>query len=171
MRHLLLNLIRKHNSVIAGTARSARYVNQLAVSVNLLSKRFLASKPAEDTDEVLNHCNVGTIGHVDHGKTTLTAAITKVLAADGLANYVPYEQIDRAPEEKARGITINAAHIGYSTTKRSYAHTDCPGHADYVKVSFNYELENITTNLISSLSEHDFRRLTNGRSNSRSCCH
>lgn len=84
------------------------------------------AKPAE-------HCNVGTIGHVDHGKTTLTAAITKVLSKGGQANYVPYDQIDRAPEEKARGITINAAHIGYSTKKRHYAHTDCPGHADYVK--------------------------------------
>ena len=70
---------------------------------------------------------------VDHGKTTLTAAITKVLEKDGLANYISYDQIDRAPEEKTRGITINAAHIGYSTKKRSYAHTDCPGHADYVK--------------------------------------
>ncbi|XP_022909096.2 elongation factor Tu [Onthophagus taurus] len=79
------------------------------------------------------HVNVGTIGHVDHGKTTLTAAITKVLQKDGLANFVSYDQIDRAPEEKARGITINAAHIGYSTKKRHYAHTDCPGHADYVK--------------------------------------
>lgn len=85
-------------------------------------------------DGDLNHCNVGTIGHVDHGKTTLTAAITKVLSKDGLANFVSYDQIDRAPEEKARGITINAAHIGYSTAKRTYAHTDCPGHADYVKV-------------------------------------
>lgn len=70
---------------------------------------------------------------MDHGKTTLTAAITKVLEKDGLANYISYDQIDRAPEEKTRGITINAAHIGYSTKKRSYAHTDCPGHADYVK--------------------------------------
>lgn len=70
---------------------------------------------------------------VDHGKTTLTAAITKVLEKEGLANYISYDQIDRAPEEKTRGITINAAHIGYSTKKRSYAHTDCPGHADYVK--------------------------------------
>uniref|UniRef100_A0A182RTP7 Elongation factor Tu, mitochondrial n=1 Tax=Anopheles funestus TaxID=62324 RepID=A0A182RTP7_ANOFN len=79
------------------------------------------------------HCNVGTIGHVDHGKTTLTAAITKVLSKDGHTNFVSYDQIDRAPEEKARGITINAAHIGYKTNKRHYAHTDCPGHADYVK--------------------------------------
>ncbi|XP_067634432.1 elongation factor Tu [Eurosta solidaginis] len=79
------------------------------------------------------HCNVGTIGHVDHGKTTLTSAITKILAEKGLAQYQSYEQIDRAPEEKARGITINACHIGYATTERFYAHTDCPGHADYIK--------------------------------------
>ncbi|XP_055838769.1 elongation factor Tu [Episyrphus balteatus] len=79
------------------------------------------------------NCNIGTIGHVDHGKTTLTAAITKVLAKKGLADYIPYDQIDRAPEEKARGITINACHIGYATDSRTYAHTDCPGHADYIK--------------------------------------
>ncbi|GJQ76381.1 hypothetical protein Trydic_g2099 [Trypoxylus dichotomus] len=85
------------------------------------------------TETVKKHVNVGTIGHVDHGKTTLTAAITKILERDGLASYVSYDQIDKAPEEKARGITINAAHVGYSTQKRHYAHTDCPGHADYVK--------------------------------------
>uniref|UniRef100_A0A8C0UC13 protein-synthesizing GTPase n=1 Tax=Cyanistes caeruleus TaxID=156563 RepID=A0A8C0UC13_CYACU len=80
------------------------------------------------------HLNVGTIGHVDHGKTTLTAAITRVLSAGGGAQFRPYEEIDSAPEEKARGITINAAHVEYSTARRHYAHTDCPGHADYVKV-------------------------------------
>jgi elongation factor Tu len=79
------------------------------------------------------HCNVGTIGHVDHGKTTLTAAITKVLAESGAATYTSYDQIDKAPEEKARGITINTAHVEYETTNRHYAHVDCPGHADYVK--------------------------------------
>jgi elongation factor Tu len=79
------------------------------------------------------HCNVGTIGHVDHGKTTLTAAITKVLAETGGATYTSYDQIDKAPEEKARGITINTAHVEYETTNRHYAHVDCPGHADYVK--------------------------------------
>ncbi|VVC99396.1 unnamed protein product, partial [Leptidea sinapis] len=79
------------------------------------------------------HCNIGTIGHVDHGKTTLTAAITKVLSKDGMAKYVSYDEIDKAPEEKARGITINAAHVGYSTKNRHYAHTDCPGHADYIR--------------------------------------
>ena len=79
------------------------------------------------------HCNVGTIGHVDHGKTTLTAAITKVLAKSGGATFTAYDQIDKAPEEKARGITIATAHVEYETAKRHYAHVDCPGHADYVK--------------------------------------
>jgi elongation factor Tu len=79
------------------------------------------------------HCNVGTIGHVDHGKTSLTAAITKVLAETGGATYTAYDQIDKAPEEKARGITISTAHVEYETAKRHYAHVDCPGHADYVK--------------------------------------
>jgi elongation factor Tu len=79
------------------------------------------------------HCNIGTIGHVDHGKTTLTAAITKILAETGGATYTAYDQIDKAPEEKARGITINTAHVEYQTEKRHYAHVDCPGHADYVK--------------------------------------
>ncbi len=79
------------------------------------------------------HCNVGTIGHVDHGKTTLTAAITKVLAKAGGATFTAYDQIDKAPEEKARGITIATAHVEYETAKRHYAHVDCPGHADYVK--------------------------------------
>jgi elongation factor Tu len=79
------------------------------------------------------HCNIGTIGHVDHGKTTLTAAITKVLAEAGGADYTAYDQIDKAPEEKARGITISTAHVEYETDGRHYAHVDCPGHADYVK--------------------------------------
>ena len=79
------------------------------------------------------HCNVGTIGHVDHGKTTLTAAITKVLAETGGAEFTPFDQIDKAPEEKARGITISTAHVEYQTENRHYAHVDCPGHADYVK--------------------------------------
>jgi elongation factor Tu len=79
------------------------------------------------------HCNIGTIGHVDHGKTSLTAAITKVLAESGKAKFTAYDQIDAAPEEKARGITINTAHVEYETEKRHYAHVDCPGHADYVK--------------------------------------
>ncbi len=79
------------------------------------------------------HVNIGTIGHVDHGKTTLTAAITKVLAKKGLAEYRAYDQIDNAPEERERGITINTAHVEYETEKRHYAHVDCPGHADYIK--------------------------------------
>jgi len=86
--------------------------------------RFERNKP---------HCNIGTIGHVDHGKTTLTAAITKVLAESGGATFTAYDQIDKAPEEKARGITIATAHVEYSTANRHYAHVDCPGHADYVK--------------------------------------
>jgi len=87
-------------------------------------EKFVRNKP---------HCNIGTIGHVDHGKTTLTAAITKVLAETGGANFVAYDQIDKAPEEKERGITISTAHVEYETEKRHYAHVDCPGHADYVK--------------------------------------
>ena len=79
------------------------------------------------------HVNIGTIGHVDHGKTTLTAAITKVLGLKGDAEFMAYDMIDKAPEERARGITINTAHVEYETDKRHYAHVDCPGHADYVK--------------------------------------
>ena len=86
--------------------------------------RFERTKP---------HVNVGTIGHIDHGKTTLTAAITKVLADKKLANFIPFDQIDKAPEERERGITINTAHVEYETAKRHYAHVDCPGHADYIK--------------------------------------
>ena len=79
------------------------------------------------------HLNIGTIGHVDHGKTTLTAAITKVLEKSGKAKFLAYDQIDKAPEERERGVTINIAHVEYETDKRHYAHVDCPGHADYVK--------------------------------------
>ncbi|MBO7401289.1 MAG: elongation factor Tu, partial [Clostridia bacterium] len=87
--------------------------------------KFERSKP---------HVNIGTIGHIDHGKTTLTAAITKYLAmCDPTIEYLAYDQIDNAPEEKARGITINTRHVEYTTEKRHYAHVDCPGHADYVK--------------------------------------
>ena len=91
------------------------------------------------------HVNIGTIGHVDHGKTTLTAAITKVLSDEGLANFLDYASIDKAPEEKARGITINTSTVEYETATRHYAHVDCPGHADYVK-------------------KHDHRRSPDGRS-------
>src|SRR6478672_9868147 len=90
----------------------------------MAKEKFQRTKP---------HCNIGTIGHVDHGKTTLTAAITKVLAEQGGATFTAYDQIDKAPEEKARGITISTAHVEYQTEKRHYAHVDCPGHADYVK--------------------------------------
>src|ERR1700750_1174740 len=79
------------------------------------------------------HVNIGTMGHIDHGKTTLTAAITKILAARGLASYTPFEQIERAREEKQRGITISIAHVEYETENRHYAHVDMPGHADYIK--------------------------------------
>src|SRR5450830_1764992 len=79
------------------------------------------------------HCNIGTIGHVDHGKTSLTAAITKILAETGGATFTAYDQIDKAPEEKERGITIATSHVEYETAKRHYAHVDCPGHADYIK--------------------------------------
>src|SRR5438132_6601300 len=90
----------------------------------MAKEKFARTKP---------HCNIGTIGHVDHGKTSLTAAITKILAESGKAKYTAYDQIDKAPEEKARGITIATAHVEYETDKRHYAHVDCPGHADYVK--------------------------------------
>ncbi len=90
----------------------------------MAKEKFERSKP---------HCNIGTIGHVDHGKTTLTAAITKVLAEQGGAQFSAYDQIDKAPEEKARGITISTSHVEYETANRHYAHVDCPGHADYVK--------------------------------------
>src|SRR5207249_12241718 len=79
------------------------------------------------------HVNVGTIGHIDHGKTTLTAAITKAQAAKGFGQFVPFDQIDKAPEERERDITIATAHVEYETGKRHYAHVDCPGHADYIK--------------------------------------
>ncbi len=90
----------------------------------MAKEKFDRSKP---------HVNIGTIGHVDHGKTTLTAAITKVLAEKGLSEVKSFDAIDSAPEEKERGITINTAHVEYQTEKRHYAHVDCPGHADYVK--------------------------------------
>lgn len=131
MRNLICRLLSKQSQLRAYSVRSYSRLSQC----RLFSKRNFATDRTKDS-KVSENCNIGTIGHVDHGKTTLTAAITKVLATDGLANYVAYDQIDRAPEEKARGITINAAHIGYATKKRSYAHTDCPGHADYIKVTF-----------------------------------
>lgn len=101
------------------------------VAVSKIPKRYYAEKKVFLRNKP--HCNVGTIGHVDHGKTTLTAAITKVLADKQLASAKGYAEIDNAPEEKARGITINVAHIEYQTENRHYGHTDCPGHADYIK--------------------------------------
>src|SRR5213595_2822395 len=89
--------------------------------------------PKEKFQRNKPHVNIGTIGHIDHGKTTLTAAITKVLALKGGADYTPFEQIDKAPEERQRGITIAIAHVEYETEARHYAHVDCPGHADYIK--------------------------------------
>src|SRR5512137_2677762 len=90
----------------------------------MAKKKFERTKP---------HVNVGTIGHIDHGKTTLTSAITRCLASKGMAEWIPFDQIDKAPEEKERGITIATAHVEYETKKRHYAHVDCPGHADYIK--------------------------------------
>ncbi len=104
----------------------------------------------ETFDRSKPHLNIGTIGHVDHGKTTLTAAITKVLADAGLSEARSFDQIDNAPEEKERGITINTSHVEYQTANRHYAHVDCPGHADYVK-------------------EHDHWCCANGRCYSCSC--
>ena len=90
----------------------------------MAKEKFVRNKP---------HVNIGTIGHVDHGKTTLTAAITKAQATKGLAQFMAYDQIDKAPEERERGITIATAHVEYESDKRHYAHVDCPGHADYIK--------------------------------------
>jgi len=90
----------------------------------MAKEKFVRTKP---------HVNIGTIGHVDHGKTTLTSAITKILASRGKAQALRYEDIDKAPEEKERGLTINIAHVEYETDARHYAHIDCPGHADYIK--------------------------------------
>nr|HPG47848.1 GTP-binding protein [Petrotogaceae bacterium] len=90
----------------------------------MAKEKYLRNKP---------HMNIGTIGHIDHGKTTLTAAITKSLSLKGFADFTPFDQIDKAPEEKARGITISVSHVEYQTDNRHYAHIDCPGHADYIK--------------------------------------
>ncbi len=108
----------------------------------MAKEKFVRQKP---------HMNIGTIGHIDHGKTTLTAAITKALSYKGWASFAPFEEIDKAPEERARGITISVSHVEYETAKRHYAHIDCPGHADYIK-------------------KYDYRCCTDGRSNSCCCC-
>jgi elongation factor Tu len=107
-----------------GSTNIGRKKNKQPNKLNMAKEQFKRNKP---------HCNIGTIGHVDHGKTTLTAAITTVLAKTGGATAKKYDEIDAAPEEKERGITINTAHVEYETAKRHYAHVDCPGHADYIK--------------------------------------
>jgi len=106
------------------TARSFFSVLRRVQEEEMAKQKFERTKP---------HVNIGTIGHIDHGKTTLTAAITRTLAAQGKASYIPFEEIDKAPEEKERGITIATAHVEYETDTRHYAHVDCPGHADYIK--------------------------------------
>jgi elongation factor Tu len=106
---------------ITSKSRSSRTDSEGGV---MSKKKFERTKP---------HVNVGTIGHIDHGKTTLTSAITKCLAQKGMAEYISFDQIDKAPEEKERGITIATAHVEYETKNRHYAHVDCPGHADYIK--------------------------------------
>ena len=140
----LCSLLRSRSIVSANSIRSNlslrlrlnNFTESSAVFGSAQCRSFSATQPSSATAQpaaAKQHCNVGTIGHIDHGKTTLTAAITRVLAADGDTRYVSFDQIDRAPEEQARGITINACHVEYSTAGRHYAHTDCPGHADYVK--------------------------------------
>ena len=109
---------------VMGSTNIGRKKSNNPNKLNMAKEQFKRNKP---------HCNIGTIGHVDHGKTTLTAAITTVLAKTGGATAKKYDEIDAAPEEKERGITINTAHVEYETTKRHYAHVDCPGHADYIK--------------------------------------
>merc|ERR1719385_14673 len=114
-------------------AKQCKQIFSLPIQCN----RLLATSAVVHQKEVFKrdkpHCNIGTVGHVDHGKTTLTAAITKVQADKGKAQFRGYDQIDRAPEEKKRGITINQSHVEYETENRHYGHVDCPGHADYVK--------------------------------------
>jgi len=115
--------------------RAGSRFSAISVAQKSLVSRVFGVSAFSTFDRSLPHLNIGTIGHVDHGKTTLTAAITRVLAdlEEGAANFTSYEEIDKAPEEKARGITINSAHVEYRTKNRHYAHVDCPGHADYVK--------------------------------------
>ena len=118
----------------------------------MAKEKFERSKP---------HCNIGTIGHVDHGKTTLTAAITKVLAEKGDAEFVDYANIDKAPEERARGITINTSHVEYETDNRHYAHVDCPGHADDVKNMITGAAQMDGAILVVSAADGPMRRACN----------
>ena len=124
------------SSPVAGLSDDiSRYMGPVeirTITIDLIVRRF-DSMAKEKFERKKPHVNVGTIGHIDHGKTTLTAAITLTLSKRGLAKYTSFDEIDKAPEEKARGITINTAHIEYETSKRHYAHVDCPGHADYIK--------------------------------------
>ncbi|XP_055294852.1 elongation factor Tu-like [Sitodiplosis mosellana] len=130
-----INHCRDFSSHIVSRRHNLSLVQKFNRILPKCKHRTLATAPNENKNDAKNsvNVNVGTIGHVDHGKTTLTSAITKVLSKKGLADSVDYAEIDKAPEEQKRGITINIAHVGYSTEKRSYAHTDCPGHADYIK--------------------------------------
>lgn len=132
-----------------GIKSAAGSTNGVTGLAGCIRQRTLSTAPGPSTEEGEKgkqkpHCNIGTIGHVDHGKTTLTAAITRVLARKGLCEFVSYDQIDRAPEERSRGITINVCHVGYATNRRTYAHTDCPGHADFIKVGFQIAYLNYT---------------------------
>ena len=116
-----------------GVLRCVKKVSKNTLVLTLITKNYSRIMAKEKFDRSKPHVNIGTIGHVDHGKTTLTAAITTVLAAKGLSELRSFDSIDNAPEEKERGITINTAHVEYQTANRHYAHVDCPGHADYVK--------------------------------------
>jgi len=127
MKSLLRYLTNRQASTNLNVLVKHHIYNCQHPQLSFLSKKHFSSVKTSEKLPEKPHCNVGTIGHVDHGKTTLTAAITAVLAKKGLANFTSYDEIDKAPEEKARGITINAAHIGYETANRTYAHTDCPG--------------------------------------------
>lgn len=128
MRSLLLKYFLTNQKILHSYSYcSHKRLYQSNCYFNNLIQREFSKKALDQQLPEKPNCNVGTIGHVDHGKTTLTAAITKVLSKNGLASFTSYEEIDKAPEEKNRGITINAAHVGYATQKRSYAHTDCPG--------------------------------------------
>jgi len=123
------------NREIISILRTHKINIQCKTSASLSTQTVKTPKPAKGKDLMAGkvHVNIGTIGHVDHGKTTLTSAITKVCAEKGFGKYISFDDIDKAPEEQLRGVTINAAHVEYFTQTRHYAHTDCPGHRDYVK--------------------------------------